>query len=1180
MKYSFSRERLLFIVILLLNSSIIASLATSDSFPTSDQSSQNDSNSGEKSSNSTELHHGSELYSDNNAPTAPSEVLENVNKFGDKIEEKLVESRTESGNIESVIERNDLGQATVDDTIDRSDIAVLLDSISTNSGINGIPDIPATAPIVTLVEKISEINLESTVEEDTEDISHNNTQSPVTDLPNDSLKSLDAIYDPDAQRKEQPDNASSPPPVQKDEIEIVQDVPPDEQINMINDSGGTGRTDEDTKAESNEVYTVDAEAVEKAEVNLTEEEIPVFSEWAQKHLEEAEKKLEKEAVNTSTMKKNSTQGHKTPVVKLRAKNYASPDCGAKIIAANSEASSTGSVLTTTKDEYLLSPCTSRIWFVVELCEAIQAEVIDLANFELFSSSPKNFSVSVSNRFPTREWSNVGRFTAKDERDIQSFDLFPHLFGKYVRVDIHSHYNSEHFCPISLFRVYGTSEFEAFETENRIHSVDDDDDDDEDEDVGEAKHNENNIFKSASDVVMSIVKKAAASFVKPNEAVNNRTEEAGTRKLADKCMTPNFVLMCKHCSSSLAVEVNNLLNCEMNVLNRILTSDVIRQSIYKSQICANLVGLDLSLSCSSEDVSNSYLTDMSTDYVLHMFPVRYVAAMCNVLGVVDKKLKNVSYVSETNGAKDGTNLTIDKMGGDKLLMPNMILSNEDDKLKNSKNVNIETVKPVDSSTEQSQERDVLVADTIADSSRKETEEAVATQIQAPPLDVEAEQIIATDPVDSSERKYVTDLNENREQQQQSTHDEAVNVKTDGMNGSWENIDNLLSTPVPEIAEVHAYEENVNGALTSHQPGQKVHSESVFLRLSNRIKALERNMSLSGQYLEELSRRYKKQVEELQLAFARSLNIAEEQAKRNFEREQQFYEQTQQLRRDIESLSENFFSWTRITVIFVGFAFLQISIILIVVKIWIRRYLERIGVHPQNDNQRGNTDQAAVRERRRSTDAVKGAVPRTSQRKRRPSEEALQISGTYKELMIQDDIVDIGPDYEEYDSFVETRKKGYGHGISEQPLLDEDYDIYVPGNDLAYNEFMPDGPSGSDARTNNGSDTPSSTGSTKKPKSRRLSSPAFLKSPFSRQNSKKSETTTGWEWYRLKRGSNTSQSKSKSESPEVRVNGFNGNVPPVNNLQSSNDSLKTTSSTVNAIGSEKKPGSFRKILKKVF
>lgn len=378
-----------------------------------------------------------------------------------------------------------------------------------------------------------------------------------------------------------------------------------------------------------------------------------------------------------------------------------------------------------------------------------------------------------------------------------------------------------------------------------------------------------------------------------------------------------------------------------------------------------------------------------------------------------------------------------------------------------------------------------------------------------------------------------------------------------------------------------------------------------------------MSLSGQYLEELSRRYKKQVEELQLAFARSLNIAEEQAKRNFEREQQFYEQTQQLRRDIESLSENFVSWTRIFVIFIGFAVLLISIILIVLKIWIRKYLQSIGVHSQNDNQRENYEPTVVRVRRKSTDGVKG-VTQTEQRKRRPSEEALHISGTYKDLLIEDDIVNVSSNYEEYDSFVETKRKGKpknrrlmhvkramsmepmtrrpdssgdleklkllyanaGHDMSETPLLDENYENYVPGNDLAYNEFMPDGPSG-DAIS--GSETASSTNSSKKPKSRRLSSPAFLKSPFSRQNSKKSETATGWEWYRLKRGSNTSQHekpKSKSESPEVRTNGFNGSVSSSNNLQSSsNDSLKTTS-TAPMISTEKKPGSFRKMLKKVF
>lgn len=97
---------------------------------------------------------------------------------------------------------------------------------------------------------------------------------------------------------------------------------------------------------------------------------------------------------------------------------------------------------------------------MELCEPIQIKQIDLANYELFSSSPKDFIVSVNERYPTRDWSLVGKFTAKDERDIQSFDFETDLFGKYIKVEIKSHYGSEHYCPISLFRAFGTSVFEG------------------------------------------------------------------------------------------------------------------------------------------------------------------------------------------------------------------------------------------------------------------------------------------------------------------------------------------------------------------------------------------------------------------------------------------------------------------------------------------------------------------------------------------------------------------------------------------------------------------------------------------------------------------------------------------------------------------------------------------------
>ena len=56
-----------------------------------------------------------------------------------------------------------------------------------------------------------------------------------------------------------------------------------------------------------------------------------------------------------------------------------------------------------------------------------------------------------------------------------------------------------------------------------------------------------------------------------------------------------------------------------------------------------------------------------------------------------------------------------------------------------------------------------------------------------------------------------------------------------------------------------------------PPQQQQKESVFVRLSNRIKVLERNMSLSSQYLEELSRRYKRQVDDMQKSLNRTLQV---------------------------------------------------------------------------------------------------------------------------------------------------------------------------------------------------------------------------------------------------------------------------------------------------------------------
>lgn len=426
-----------------------------------------------------------------------------------------------------------------------------------------------------------------------------------------------------------------------------------------------------------------------------------------------------------------------------------------------------------------------------------------------------------------------------------------------------------------------------------------------------------------------------------------------------------------------------------------------------------------------------------------------------------------------------------------------------------------------------------------------------------------------------------------------------------------------------------------------------------------------MSLSGQYLEELSRRYKKQVEELQLVFSKTLLVVEEQNKRSHDREQQLFEQNAKLREDLDLLTEKMFSWrTHFTY--------GLSMLCVQFGFWILRRLwsggRRKTAKPDEENEEENVNEGrlltrAEKLRRKSMDGSTGHIVKVTKKRRRPSEEALHIAGTYADLMIGDGLYEVSPDAEEYDNFADQSDKkrkaskqrrqavkrtasmdaesirlrksgvqrlqsapaGYfqslqlDHSDAEstpgsEPVLDEDYEVYVPGSDMAYNEFMPDGPSGQSSPleapldillNSNGTTVDSSTNSSlaskqSSEKSRRLSSPAFLKSPFSKSlgagKKKKSGQgdATGWEWYRLRRdqtssaSSQTSQSKQNQSKKETKSK--SESPPNGRETEKLGDGLIRASSSattlsVNSVTStpaivEKKQGSFRRILRKVF
>jgi hypothetical protein len=105
-------------------------------------------------------------------------------------------------------------------------------------------------------------------------------------------------------------------------------------------------------------------------------------------------------------------------------NYASLDCSARVHTSHRAAKSPASILSSKRDRYMLSPCRppkgEPQFVVVELCEDIRIDTVQLANFEFFSGVFKDFTVSVSKTYTTDPdgWTFASAHTAKNIRVVQ------------------------------------------------------------------------------------------------------------------------------------------------------------------------------------------------------------------------------------------------------------------------------------------------------------------------------------------------------------------------------------------------------------------------------------------------------------------------------------------------------------------------------------------------------------------------------------------------------------------------------------------------------------------------------------------------------------------------------------------------------------------------------------------
>lgn len=150
-------------------------------------------------------------------------------------------------------------------------------------------------------------------------------------------------------------------------------------------------------------------------------------------------------------------------------NYASLDCSARVHSSHKSMKSASSILSSKKDKYLLAPCSiDNKDIVVELCDDIRVDTVQLANFEFFSGVFKDIAISLG---PTPDvrgpgWEIMGVYQAKNVRGVQTFRPFnrPHNFYRFIRIEFRTHYGKEYFCPVSLLRVYGLTQMEEWRME--------------------------------------------------------------------------------------------------------------------------------------------------------------------------------------------------------------------------------------------------------------------------------------------------------------------------------------------------------------------------------------------------------------------------------------------------------------------------------------------------------------------------------------------------------------------------------------------------------------------------------------------------------------------------------------------------------------------------------------------
>ncbi|RNA29757.1 SUN domain-containing ossification factor isoform X3 [Brachionus plicatilis] len=533
-------------------------------------------------------------------------------------------------------------------------------------------------------------------------------------------------------------------------------------------------------------------------------EMQSFEEWK-------EMKLKDPSLNKANIPTKSESKEVKNEILKRRKNYAGLDCGAKIVEKNQEASNPSHILTESKDDYMLNSCSSKVWFIIELCEPVKIKEIQMANYELFSNVPRQFKVFASDRFVQSGGSNnwpskyfIGTFEANNTRNLQTFgqkdslefrtdEKMVEIYAKYVKFEMLSHYGNEHYCPLSVVRIYGTSLNDDEETDvDEIEpSVDEPGKDD-------TKIDKTTIFDSTSVLLtnlISVVVGKGFSFFSKLTNLNVSKPSKSTLLISDN---ESYLAPGKT-----SIDRNSILGTDMHRILCFTSSIGLRN-------CCQCFDQSEKLHRHLENSSFNFYS--SSKFCGYFYTMTTIVQSRSNSSLLSKYLSNIKpSKNQTVIQKIHKNITQFSLNNIYYYISNEWLDNQTfysfPEKKTTKNSRTEPGTIVQS------DKNEMVK------SHNETESAVKKVGEKKP-ESQSDSIAQIE-------KTINDTMHKFESLNMSNRSEEV----------------IASPVVP----------SVNG------------KDALSARLDYRIKMLELNMSLSSQYLEKLSQHYRKQMDEMQKAF---------------------------------------------------------------------------------------------------------------------------------------------------------------------------------------------------------------------------------------------------------------------------------------------------------------------------